>query len=179
MQKAKEDLLVIAAQQGNERAFAFLFKYYQPPLLRFVYKLCNDQQLSHDAIQNAWIQLARNIRKLEDPRAFKSWVFKTTRWCVYELMRKSKREENVFDTEVCPEEVATPETGKALQIDNLIELINQLPEIDKEAIYLFYYEDMKINEISQILGIPSGTIKSRLNRARKTLHQQMINNGEL
>ncbi len=170
MHKAKEDLLVIAAQQGNEQAFNFLCKYYHASLSRFAYKLCSNSQLSQDALQEAWLKIAKKLRTLEDPRAFKGWIFKIVRWSVYDLMRKSVKEEAVFD---CPdsmtEAVVEFECNENPRVKKLLALVEQLPEIDKQVIYLFYLEEIKITEIAEILQIPSGTIKSRLNRARKTL----------
>jgi len=178
MLKAKEDLFVIAAQKGNEQAFTFLCKYYYSALYRFAYKLCGDSQLAQDALQNAWLKLSKNLRTLEDPRAFKSWIFKAVRWSVYDLLRKSIREEKVFEQDISVDEMASPEAPENIQSDHLKEMIALLPEIDKQAIYLFYLEDMKISEISDVLQIPTGTIKSRLNRARKTLQEQVTSNME-
>ena len=55
--------------------------------------------------------------------------------------------------------------------ENLLELIDQLPDIDKQAIYLFYLEEMTISQIANVLQIPAGTVKSRLNRSRKNLQK--------
>lgn len=168
MHQAKEDLLVIAAQQGNDQAFAFLCKHYQAGLLRFGYKLCGDHQLVQDALQNAWIKIAKKLHILEDPRAFKSWVFRAMRWATYDLMRKSLRENELLEPEAI-EDVVAPTIEQDSLTEDLLGLIEQLPDIDKQAIYLFYLEEMKISDIANVLQIPAGTVKSRLNRSRKTL----------
>jgi len=126
MLQAEEDLLVLAAQDGDHSAFEYLHKKYHKPLLRYAFKVCQNQEIAQDAVQNSWLKLAKNIRKLKDPR-----VFRELRYA-----------------------------------------INRLPSIEKQMIHLFYLEELKISEISMILGIPVGTVKSRLNRARKQLKQK-------
>ncbi|WP_448568647.1 DUF6768 family protein [Thalassotalea ganghwensis] len=175
MQQAKQDLLVIAAQNGNEQAFAYLCKFYHQSLLRFAYKLSNDPQISQDAVQEAWIKLAKKLITLNDPRAFKSWIFKAVRWNVYDLIRKRARELEVveFNNE---SDVPAPESTDNPKNDELVKLIDKLPELERQAIYLFYLEEMKIVEISEVLEVSQGTIKSRLNRARNQLREHSTKN---
>ncbi|MCJ8267975.1 MAG: RNA polymerase sigma factor [Psychrosphaera sp.] len=170
MLQAKEDMLVIAAQQGNEQAFSFLCRHYQTSLSRFAYKLCGDHQMVQDALQNAWVKMANKLRILEDPRAFKSWIFRSVRWSVYDLMRKSMREETLIEQDEI-EAIEAPQIQDNDHNENLLELIDQLPDIDKQAIYLFYLEEMTISQIANVLQIPAGTVKSRLNRSRKNLQK--------
>ena len=174
MHKAKEDMLVIAAQQGNEQAFTFLCKYYQQAVSRFAFKLCGDAPLVQDALQNAWLRLANNIHRLDDPRAFENWVYKTVRWCVFDLMRQQKRTHDAIDDAVSYDELDEPSTIDHNESDSLSHAIAQLPYIDQQVIHLFYLEEMRISSIATVLNIPQGTVKSRLNRARKTLATLII-----
>lgn len=177
MQKAKEELLVLAAQQGNEKAFEVLFKHYQPSLLRFAFKLCSEQVIAQEAAQDAWLKISRKLISLKDPRAFKSWLFKAVRWRVYDLMASKLRDSQVLvnesqnDLVEMPLQVA-PNTPQESKVDSILELVDELEAIDKQAIYLFYLEEMKITEISIVLEIPEGTVKSRLNRSRNKLREK-------
>lgn len=175
MLKAKEDLLVMAAQQGNEEAFNFLCKYYQQSLYRYAYKISSDSQLALDAVQETWLRIAKKLRELEDPRAFKSWIFRAVRWSTYDLLRKSNRAEQSLDETDGQEAVAFEVEQTNESADGLMGLIEQLPDIDKQAIHLFYLEQLKISEIAAVLQVAEGTVKSRLNRARKTLKAQLDN----
>lgn len=174
MLQAKQDLLVLAAKNGNEQAYVFLCKFYQKSLLRFSYRLCGDHQMAQDAVQNGWLKTTKNLRKLEDPRAFKSWLFRSVRWSTYDLLRRSKNHEESIQ----PEEldlVADESSQSQGDEYNMINLIKQLPAIDSQAVYLFYLEEMSVIEIADIVGVPAGTIKSRLNRARNTLRTILMN----
>lgn len=171
MNQAEQDLLVLTAQSGSQQAFGLLFKFYHRPLIGFAFKLCNDRELSNDAVQDAWIKAAKNIRQLRDPRAFKSWIYRLVRWKLLDLLRIRAREDNQFQ-ELNEEIVAHIADNRTAPDDTLSLALSRLPDIEKQIIHLFYLDEMKIAEISSILEIPAGTVKSRLNRARQMLKQK-------
>jgi RNA polymerase sigma factor (sigma-70 family) len=177
MYQAEEDLLVMAAQNGNHKAFSILFRRYQTPLLRFSYKLSKDSELAKDAVQDAWIKSAANLRKLQDPRAFKSWVYRQVRWRTIDLLRKQTLANDKFEPlNEGENDVLIEET---INEDNaLSEVVKLLPLIEKQIIDLFYLDEMKLAEMAIILELPLGTIKSRLHRARNLLKQKFETIGE-
>ena len=163
--------MVLAAQTGNQQAFNLICRHYYKSLLCYAFKVCNDKEIARDAVQDAWLKLSRNIQKLEDPRAFRSWLYRLVRWCAIDLMRESNRyksneetlnNEQYFD--------AGEENNDESESINLA--INRLPSIEKQMIHLFYLEELKISEIALVLDIPTGTVKSRLKRARELLRQK-------
>lgn len=170
MQRAKEDLLVVHAQQGSVRAFEALYRHYAPLLARFAYRLCGDEQLALDAVQDAWITLSKTLRRLEDPRGFRSWAYKTVRWRVVDQLRKKPEESDALNEGTCATEQNTVLDATP---DQLSAHLSQLSGDDRQVIFLFYLEELKISEIAHVLDIPVGTVKSRLNRARTQLRQQM------
>lgn len=171
MNQAEQDLLVLTAQNGNQKAFGLLFKYYHKPLVGFAIKLSNDSELSNDAVQDAWIKIAKNIRQLKDPRVFKSWIYRLVRWKLTDLLRKRSRESNQLE-ELNEETAVNLGEGKTDENETLSTALCRLPDIEKQIIHLFYLDEMKIAEISVVLEIPAGTVKSRLNRARQMLKQK-------
>jgi len=171
MEQAKVELLVMDAKQADEQAFTELFQYFNPGLLRFSYKICHNEQLAHDAVQNAWIKITKSLKQLHDPRAFKSWLYQATRWQTLDLIKRYAKE-NALQVDEPIEALAQPQTDFD---DLLLHHINELPDIDKHTIHLFYLEQMSLQEVSLILEVPVGTVKSRLNRARKLLKQKMDN----
>lgn len=170
MNQAEEDLLVISARAGSEEAFGFLFRHYHKPLLRFACKLGCDEQVAADAAQDAWLRIARTIRRLEDPRAFRSWIYRAVRWRVLDLLRKSGRVEVTRDGEL-PEPADDGRLADQMDAADLRGLMSRLPDVERQALHLFYLDEMKISEIAAVLEIPPGTVKSRLNRARGQLRE--------
>ena len=171
MNQAEQDLVVLTAQNGNDRAFGLLFRSYHKSLLGFAIKLSNDRELSNDAVQEAWIKIAKNIRQLKDPRAFRSWIYRLVRWKVMDLLRKRSREGDQL--EQLNEEIISGLVENKTDEDQTLSIsLARLPNVEKQIIHLFYLDEMKIAEISTVLEIPAGTVKSRLNRARQMLKQR-------
>ncbi len=168
--RAKEEKLVLAAQAGNDRAFEVLYRLYQPSLLRFAYRLCQDDTLARDAVQDAWMLTLRAMKQAFPPSAFRARVFKAVRWRTLDHIRRrgaaaaeELHEEHITDD--MPEAWATA--------DQLRRLIRALPAGEGEALYLFYLEDLSIAEIALVQDVPQGTVKSRLSRARDRLKKEI------
>ncbi|MGJ8682597.1 RNA polymerase sigma factor [Paraglaciecola sp.] len=175
--KAEEDLLVLAAQKGNQDAFRVLFQRHHKALLRFAYKLCQDQELAKEATQEAWIKSSKTIFKLKDPRAFKSWLYRLTRWRIIDLVRQVKTRDKLIESTAAyddlPDGVDDIDVNiKQGNTDSLIQAIDTLPTTERHMIHLFYLDEMSVAEVSVVLEIPIGTVKSRLNRARHLLRQK-------
>lgn len=173
LDRAQEDLLVINAQLGDERAFEGLFKAHNAALLGFAFRLCGDQMLAADAVQEAWLNLSRNLRQLKDPRGFRIWAYKTVRWRVVDGARKRRLDTTSLEvladiSDGSGEPDATP--------DQIADKLATLAPADRQLLALFYLDELKLVEIAGILAVPLGTVKSRLNRARTQLRQQ--NNGD-
>ncbi|MGX5201189.1 RNA polymerase sigma factor [Aliikangiella sp. IMCC44632] len=169
MQQAQQDLLVLEAQSGNQKAFECLVIYFHPQLVHFASKLSGNHALAKDAVQDVWISSSKNLRKLNDPRAFKSWIFRSLRWRVLDLLKAKSYQFETLDNLDLSEEINEAPVLK----EKLSKLIEALPLKEREVVYLFYSTELTLVEITQVLTIPLGTVKSRLNRARKTLQQQL------
>jgi RNA polymerase sigma-70 factor, ECF subfamily len=170
MQQAELDALVMTAQEGNEKAFCLLVKHLHPGLLRFSLQICKDKQLANDAVQEVWLQCSRTLRSLQDPRALKSWLHQGVRWRTLDLLRKQLPEKH-YDS--FAEEQFVPDDTCESDSSDLRKEMQLLPDVDRQALHLFYLEDLSIKEISAVLGIPLGTVKSRLNRARNSLKEKL------
>ncbi|PHS14911.1 MAG: hypothetical protein COA86_14680 [Kangiella sp.] len=183
MNQAEIDLLVLSSQDGSKKAFGLLFKHFHQPLVGFAFKFSNNRELANDAVQDTWIKVSKNIRQLNDPRAFRSWLYKLLRWKIIDYQRKTNKDPISIDDDLNSDDLAfiddnekTIYTENQSQNDETLSMaINSLPAIEKQIIHLFYLQELKISEISIVLDIAEGTIKSRLNRARKMLKRKYEN----
>lgn len=116
-----------------------------------------------EAVLKAW-QAWHSLRKKEAVRA---WLVKIAVNCAYEQRRKYGRVTSIEDLE----ELADVDEG--LRIDTLWDAVLRLPEDHRVVVTLFYYEDLPLAEIAHTLGIPQGTVKSRLSRARENLKKML------
>ena len=167
---AKTDLLVLKAQRGEKRAFEALFHLYNRSLQRFAYRLCRDQTLAADAVQEAWLTLSKTLARLDDPRGFRMWAYKTVRWRVVDGARKRKHSAASLDDVA---EIAVSSGEPDATSGQLAFHMAQLAAGDRQMLALFYLDELKLTEIAGVLDVPVGTVKSRLNRARARLRQQI------
>jgi RNA polymerase sigma factor (sigma-70 family) len=168
MHQAQLDLLVLEAQNGNEKSFECLIIFFHPQLINFACHLSGNHALAKDAVQDVWISISKKLSKLEDPRAFKSWIFRALRWRVLDLIKaKAHHFQPIEDINLSVEL-----DESAIERQQLKKMIEKLPDRDRSVIYLFYLVELPLAEIAQVMEIPLGTVKSRLNRSRATLQQQ-------
>ena len=169
MEQAQLELLVLASQDGNTKAFECLFEHFHPLLIRFANNLCGNPALASDAVQDVWLNTSRSLRKLRDPRAFKSWLYRAVRWRVLDLKKaKAYLSESIDETEL-----TQPLDESQITERELKRAIDQLADKERNVVYLFYLSELSISEIAAVLEIPSGTVKSRLSSARAKLKDLM------
>ena len=122
---------------------------------------------AEDAVSQAVLQAWQSADKLRNKAAVRPWLVKIAVNCAYVLRRKQGK---VVYLDDLPQEPAAPETP---QYGGLWEAVCTLPPERRVVVTLFYYEDMTVEEIAKCLGIPQGTVKSRLSRARKQLKEML------
>jgi RNA polymerase sigma-70 factor, ECF subfamily len=176
---AELELWVIDAKSGNSSAFNRLCQHFHPSLLRYSYKLCDNKTLAQDAVQNSWLKVIKSLHQLQDPRAFRSWLFQTVHRQTLDLLKQQQKSKLRFsdqELDLCASGATSSATYHASAEHSITQALASLTAIDQQAIHLFYLEQMSLKEISIVLDIPTGTVKSRLNRARKSLKQQLLSN---
>lgn len=122
---------------------------------------------AEDAVSQAVLQAWQSLDKLRDKSAVRPWLVKIAVNCAYAQRRKQGKV--VYLEDVVPEPAApdVPQDG------GLWEAVCALPPERRAAVVLFYYEGMPVDEIARTLGVPQGTVKSRLSRARKQLKEML------
>ncbi|TMP28175.1 RNA polymerase subunit sigma-24 [Pseudoalteromonas rubra] len=167
MKPSKAALLVLSAQQGNRRAFETLCEAFYQPSWRFAMKLSGQRACADDICQDVWTSVAKKLGQLKEPSAFRAWVFRA----IYRRFISQKQNESRFEDSQPEQAYETPDLDTSLSI---LALIHQLGDDERHCVYLFYLEQMSLRDIANILDVPQGTVKSRLNRARAQLHA-MVN----
>ena len=120
---------------------------------------------AEDAVGQAVLQAWQSLGRLRQPEAVRSWLIKITVNCAYAQRRKQR---GALSLDELPQEPAAPEPPR---YDGLWSAVAALPPERRAAVTLFYYEDMSLDEIARCLGVPKGTVKSRLARARAQLKE--------
>lgn len=141
---------------------------YGRRLCGLCYRLCASQQEAQDLYQETWLRALANFRRYDPEREFEPWI---SRICVNCYRNQLKKKKYLFTYEHPEDEIAPEKEGHGA----LYDAINKLPEKLRATIILFYFRDMDISSTAKALGIPEGTVKSRLNKGRKLLKEVLTN----
>lgn len=161
--------LVRRAQAGDARAFTTLVRHHERSLYATAYAITRSQWDAADAVQDALADAYASVRSLRDPDRFGAWVSRIVVNECNTLLRKRVR---VLPVEGPPEPQAFVWDGPEDGMD-LMRAVQGLSPDHREVVALRYFRDMKLGEIAEVLGCPTGTVKSRLNRALASLEAAM------
>ena len=180
MQKENLSSLVAKAQTGDNQALNDLFTETYNNVYYFALKTVKDETLAADVTQETFVTVFQNISTLNDPVAYPAWSRQITyRHCLQHLKKQNREatvDENedgttIFDTleeertEFIPEENLDKDDFKK----TILDMVDSLPEEQRTAVILYYYDELSVKEIAEIQGVTEGTVKSRLNYARKAI----------
>lgn len=156
----------------TQERFISLVQSQQEPLRRFLLALCSgDASLADDIAQDALVRAYVASGSFLGLSKFSTWLFRIAYNCYIDHCRKASVENaSVDDALDLPSADAS---DASFRYQQLYQALDRIPEKEKAAIALFYFEDRSIKEISAILGIPSGTVKYHLSMGRTHLKQHI------
>ncbi|NUU63011.1 sigma-70 family RNA polymerase sigma factor [Paenibacillus sp. JW14] len=167
----ENELDIKKAQRGDHEAFIRLFRQLESQLYRLAKTILMKDEDCADALQETTLKVYKGLINLRHPKFFKTWVIRILINECNQLLRI--RERTVVVAEI-PEEMdvsyAHFENSGAVDLQSFI---NELDESLRIAIVLFYYEDLSIKQIADVLDISEGAVKARLHRARRLLSKQI------
>ena len=152
--------------------FIDLVKAEQEPLRRFLLALCGgDSALADDLAQDTLARAYVASGSFLGLSKFSTWLFRIAYHRYIDYCRKPRPETSPIDGREALSIKADDASDSSFRFQRLYLALDELPEKEKAAIILFYFEERKINEIASILGIPSGTVKYHLSCGRTHLKQ--------
>ena len=168
------ELLVLRCQDGESRAFGELIELWHERLWRHARRLTTDPSLADDAMQDAWMAIVRGIGRLGDPALFRPWAFRIVTYKSTDLLRRRSRRRDL-DAKIAsgsiPDSVVLEDDPP--EIAGLRSAMAVLPSDRRALLALHYLEELSVAEIAVVLGIPEGTVKSRLFNARRALKKAL------
>lgn len=152
------------ASQGDRQAFALLYRRWHPRGIRLARRLTGNAAEADDVMQDAALTIARDIRKLRDPARFSAWAFTIVRRRAADHIDRAVRRRAGEADSLMPEMDMGPDAALSMK-----QALARLPETERTMLALFYLDGFRGHEIAAALGIPLGTVKSRLFKARQSL----------
>lgn len=177
------------AQQGDPAAQTALYEAMYKRVYYLAFRMTRSAEDAEDAVQEAFLSAFRALPNLADPNAFEGWLFQITANKCRNVLSKSGRYTQLPEDEdgntmldELPEENEGLIPASALenraQREIILSIIEALPQQQKECVLLFYYSELTVAQIAQALECSEGTVKSRLNYARKKLREGILETEE-
>lgn len=171
--------IIAQIKKGDEEAFAELIEQYKLPIYKTAKAILKDEDDTCDAIQDTALSIYKNIRNLKNEKYFKTWVIRITINKCYDIITKHRLDdEKISKIQLNNEDIHNSFDNNLILKTDLEKALNLLEEDLRIVTVLYYYNDFSISEISEILNIPKGTVKSRVFRARERLYQ-ILNKEEV
>lgn len=174
--KEIDKLLVVQIQSGDKVALEQLVKRWHKQFCNKAYWLVNDKAVAKDIAQESWRIIIDKIEGLKDPSQFKSWALRIVSNKSLDYLRlKGRERQNLQNYKVENVEIEPYEENLELK-RKLLKAIQGLPVNQQIVIRLFYTESYSLKQMSAMLKISMGTVKSRLFHAREHLKKELKNN---
>ena len=179
--KYSDEKLILRFQEGDINAYNELVKRYKDRLLNFVLRYFNNVEQAEDVVQDTLIKLYTHASYYKNVAKFSTWIFTIAKNNALTELRKNKRKKTdslwTDDGQVIDinskEESLDSKVQNEIAIDQLNKFLDEIPENFRMAVVLRDFQELSYEEISKILEIPIGTIKSRINRGRIQLSEKM------
>lgn len=167
-----DEYLAASARAGDRAAMDELARRWEKRLVRHAWRLTGSIDDARDIAQDAWLDIARGVRRLDDCAAFPAFAFRiVTRRAADFVRGAKKRRAGAAAFAIEPRESSAGNDGveASASAPAIASALAALPAEQRAAIALFYHEDLSVAEIAAALGVPAGTVKTRLMAARDKL----------
>jgi RNA polymerase sigma-70 factor (ECF subfamily) len=168
-----EAALIDLARRGDAGARARLVAIWTPAVFRFAARMMGNDQDGHDVAQETLVKVLRNLDRYDPQWRFATWVFSIARnQCIDDLRRRRLRSPAEAPEAVCDRPSPLEHTRRNQDAARLQEALAALPELYREVLLLYHFEQLKYQEIATLLQIPIGTVMNRIFRARNKLRER-------
>lgn len=181
---ADDTALIERSRKGESQAFEALMSKYANLVGSIAFNIVGDPHVAGDITQETFLKVYRNLKHLEDPRRFKGWLCSIVRTTCVDWLRKERVKpcslEKITEDGLEPEGEflggifrQTSTEVEELR-EKILHIVNGLPRIYQQIIFLRHLRKMTYREMSDFLGLPIATIESRLYRARILLKDKLM-----
>jgi RNA polymerase sigma-70 factor (ECF subfamily) len=179
--------LVQTAIAGGESSFEELVRRYQRPIAAYVYRMVGDYDAALDLTQEVFIKVYNSLTRYRSEFKFSTWIYKIAHNAAIDYLRRhavrdqafvtgldgERREVSIESRRLTPEQESEREERRT-EIETIVGL---LPAAYRELIVLRHSHDLSYDEIAEVTGLPLGTVKNRLFRAREAMRDLLVQRG--
>lgn len=164
--------LIVKAKRGNVEEFNLLVSRWEKRVFNYLFRLVGDRENALDLAQDVFLKAYQNLSRLEDPAKFSGWLFRIAHNEAYSMLRRNRPDdaEILFDPAVADLRDRMYPVELSLAVETALA---RLTVDQREAVLLKVYQGFKFEEMSEILGLPLSTVKSRLYSALDALKESL------
>jgi RNA polymerase sigma-70 factor, ECF subfamily len=174
MTLAPDEDLMLQVRDGAGEMLGVLFDRYQTPLFNFYSKLTGDRTLSEDLVQEVFLRILKYRQSYHPGTPFRAWIYQIARNARVDHFRKFPHQ-TTLEPEMLPPVLPRDSAQEHQEVQLLQRALMQLPEEKREILLLCRFQELKYQEIAELLGCEIATVKTRIHRAllelRKAFHQ--------
>jgi RNA polymerase sigma-70 factor, ECF subfamily len=179
--------LVQSALAGRETSFEELVRRYQRPIAAYVYRMVGDYDAALDLTQEVFIKVYNSLTRYRSEFKFSTWIYKIAHNAAIDHLRRhavrdqaltsgidGERREVLIESRRLTPEQESERKERRTEIESVVQL---LPAAYRELIVLRHSQDLSYDEIAEVTGLPLGTVKNRLFRARESMRDHLLQRG--
>ena len=160
-----ETRAVLLAQSGDRAALDDLFRAVEAPLRRYILSLVGRADMAEDILQDVFVLIYRKLYWLREPALLRPWAYRVASREVVRQLKKSRRWPEQFADEAGADAFVAESPGEEFRPElreRLPEMLARVSPASRMVLVLHYLEEMALPEVGDVLGLPLGTVKSRL-----------------
>lgn len=187
-----DDLLIELCQKGDRGAFDALIRKYEARAYQYAYRLTSNPDEASDIVADAFVRVYNALKNFRGQSSFGTWLYRILTNCYLDLRKKerTRRHESLeahmnIDGNELERQVEDESDGPDVILERTAresavqDALGKMPEYQQAMLVMYHVENLTYEEISDALDLPIGTVKSRLNRARLALRDQLAGHVEL
>ena len=169
------ELLVVQFKRGDASAFEAIVRMWERSLFYYLRRLASSEQDAWDLLQETWLKTYRALGSLRDPRSLPAFLYTTARNTAVSCLRNGKLGREMTGP-LDEDSIESPGDDVAVydSAEHVNRALDRLPLRHREILTLYFLQDLSHEEIASLLGIPLGTVKSRLHYAKLAIQKILL-----
>jgi RNA polymerase sigma-70 factor (ECF subfamily) len=179
--------LIASAIRGAEDGFEALVRRYQRPITGYIFRMLGDYEASLDVSQEVFIKVYNSLSRYSSDYKFSTWLYRIAHNAAIDHMRRNSVTPQSLETEnadgtyqlqiECPNPTPEQDRERSEWRTEIENVVKRLPAPYRELILLRHSQDLSYDEIAEVTGLPLGTVKNRLFRAREMMREIFVERG--
>ncbi len=179
--RLRDEILILEYRSGDRGALERLIAAWQPRVYWYVLATLQDENAAWDVSQEVWLAAVSSLDKRRPIHNFAAWIYRVAHNKAISYLRKkgllNEREAALPDIVEQPDDADRDPVCNGEDAHLVHECLRRIPVAQRSALILFYLDDLSLEEISQVLDVPRGTVQSRLHHGRQKMRQLLLKKG--